>query len=107
VCEKIFAGDRCDQLARIGVCRCQQRYCLRRLTLEGVKRGNLNRAERVLMILIDRGFGLMAVGALARTLINGSERSDAPALASAIATTANAQTSRARSDITSPRRARP
>jgi hypothetical protein len=106
VCEKIFAGDRCDQLARISVCRCQQRYCLRRLTLEGVKRGNLNRAESVLMILTDRGFGLVAVGALARTLINGSER-DAPALTSAIATTANAQTSRARSDITSPRRARP
>jgi hypothetical protein len=103
VCEKIFAGDRCDQLARIGVCRCQQRYCLRRLTLEGVKRGNLNRAERVLMILIDCGFGLMAVGALARALIDRPER----ALASAIATTANAQTSRARSDITSPRRARP
>lgn len=108
--EKILAADRCDQLARIGVRRlCQLIHRFRYLTPDGVKRGmgvSLKLAESALTVLIDRAFGLMAIGLPAQISIEELARSDVPASSPAIATTAIAERTPLRPDIASPRRAR-
>jgi hypothetical protein len=109
--EKILAADRCDQLARIGVRRlCQLIHRFRYLTPDGVKRGtgvSVKLAESALtLLLIDRAFGLMAIGLPAQISIEESARSDVPGSTPAIATTAIAERTRLRPDIASPRRAR-